>query len=83
MLTKSLQLITLKGSELNKKEFNLGWLLKFNKLSRESSSLFVPTTTSFPLSTSRIGVKVAGNALTREEWISRLGCHVEVVSLGE
>ena len=65
VLTKLLQSITLKGRELIR--INLGWLLKFKKLSRESASLFAPTTTYFPLAISRIGVKVAGNARIREE----------------
>ena len=49
------------------KTINLCWLLKFKKLSRESSSFFVPTTISSLLSIRLIGVRVADNAQIREE----------------
>ena len=65
--TTSVNKITTINNIIRKrKTINLCLLLKFKKLSRESSSLFVPTTTSFPPSISWIGVRVAGNTRARE-----------------
>ena len=63
LVTKLLQLITLKG----RKKINLSWLFKFLKLSQEISSLFVSMYTSFPLSISWICVMVTDSVRTREE----------------